>query len=765
MLDIYLRISHIPELRFFNLGVNHKIIQFMNKLFCFALFAMIMGPVTSFAQNSDDKHKEDHHTHRLETKVNRFFEFDEFNFAIPTLEELISLHPENGKYEYQMGIALYYSNLKYDAYEHFKRGEKLGHKTDRQDFYRGRTEHLQHNFDAALHYYEKHLQFLSTQEELDVEEIEEVTAYISQCSYGILFKEENLDVKIENMGSHINTEYPEYVPAINENEDILIFTSRRPDTKGGKKDSKTGEMYEDIYISYKKNGVWTDAVGISDNINTKLHDVNVGMSHDASTLYTYKGRMSHGHLVGDLYQSSSSIVSGKLEWTVPERMPAPIHSNYHELSASITPDKKVFFFSSNRPGGLGGEDIYYSIVDENGNYGKPVNLGPQINTPYDEDSPAIHADGKTLFFSSQGHNSIGGFDVFSSEFDSIKGEWTPASNLGFPVNTADDDLHFVWSADGRSGYFSSSRLGTKGKKDIFRMEIPEHHHHIILVKGIVKDSLTDKALKANVVVTEWESKKLIGTYETDGENGKFICKLKEGQAYELAFEVEGYIYNKEKMTIPTRTVYFEVNETFKLKPYDKPEQVATDTVPEGIANAEPGAGISDNPSLNRSDILVKLNKIEQGTASERFEKNKPVESSHSTDKKITNSDIDKVLAPGDKIVFRNIHFEFDKYHITNNSYESLDKVAIFIKKHPQLVIEISGHTDNVGSKNYNLKLSEKRANSIFKYLVDKKGIKPGQLSKTGYGDRQPVASNESPEGRKLNRRTEFKILETTTARK
>jgi len=320
----------------------------------------------------------------------------------------------------------------------------------------GRAYHINMEWDKAIKEYNAYVQSLD-QKKYAVQ-IADAKKKIEECHSGSELVKHPVSVFVDNVGPSINTEYPEYGPIISSDESTMIFTSRRPTPKGKIADD-AGLYYENLYMSLFRNGKWLPATNLGEQINSKgEHQATAGLSPDGKILYVYKNDNN-----GDIYQS---LLEGG-EWSKPEKMGGKINTKYRETSLSLAADNKTLYLVSDRPGGFGGKDIYKVVLSDKAKWGAPVNLGPTINTQYDEEGANIQADGKTLFFSSKGHNTMGGFDIFKSSYDS--GKWTEPENLGYPVNTPDDDLFIAVSANGKHGYYASIKKDGYGETDIYKL--------------------------------------------------------------------------------------------------------------------------------------------------------------------------------------------------------------------------------------------------------------------------------------------------------
>jgi len=361
--------------------------------------------------------------------------------------------------------------------------------------------HLSHDFDKAIEYYERYrtdvlkrdfFKSWSDPEIAKKELIKKIDRNIYECNNGKEFVKYPIGALIDNVGVVINTPHSEYIPLISADDSVLIFTSRRAGGTGWDR-TVDHEFFEDIYISRKIGNYWVKPQNISSNINTPLHDACIALSPDAKQLFVYKTRRS-----GDIYLCD--FKNG--QWSNPKSLGKHINSKCNESSMSITADGQTLYFSSTKPDIYGDLDIFVSHKEKNGKWGKPTRLGPEINTEYDEDVPFILPDGKTLYFSSRGHKGMGDYDVFRSVLDK-NGKWSEPENIGYPVNTADYDIYFVFSSDGKRGYFSSYRKGGYGEQDIYVVNLPDF---FALFQRFDNDSL---ALIAMIRSYGIESKQLI----------------------------------------------------------------------------------------------------------------------------------------------------------------------------------------------------------------------------------------------------------------
>jgi outer membrane protein OmpA-like peptidoglycan-associated protein/tetratricopeptide (TPR) repeat protein len=484
---------------------------------------------------------------------------EEYRQALPYFLEAWKV--DTTDYKLAFNIVTCYFKIKDElaAYPYMDNA-KVGIKDPILTFYYARIFHLQHKFELAISLYREYQQTLDPADP----EYFEMHQYIANCKTGIELVKNPVKVKITNLGPKINSPYPDYAPVISADETELLFTSRRPNTTGGGKDLEDGMFYEDIYKSDKiKEGEWSDAVEIGSGINTDSHDACVALAPDGMELIIYRNSGTDG---GDLY---SSKLRGNL-WEKPKRLGNSINTSFWEPSASISADEKSIFFTSNRKGGIGGTDIYMVRRKDNGDYGPAILLGPSINTVKDEDAPFIHADGKTLYFSSKGLKSMGGYDIFYCTIDLETGEvLTPPQNIGYPINTADDDVFFVWSADGTRAYFSSIRTGGFGDKDIYMLERDAvKKAPTVLFKGQIVACEDKHPVTATIFVTDLATQKIVGVFNSNSFTGKYTVSLPAGKNYGISVEASGYLFESKNINFPLDNGYIELIDTIcmnKLK--------------------------------------------------------------------------------------------------------------------------------------------------------------------------------------------------------
>ncbi len=553
-------------------------------------------------------------------------------------------------------------------------------------------------FDKALQYLEQYKQKLQAQPDYrgrDKVPLELVERRILECNTGKELVGNPLNFSIQNLGSFVNSEWPDYAPVLNEDETLLIFTTRRKEGNLNEDVFEDNFPYEDIFISRKVNEQWGRAENMGQVINTPFFDSNLGLSPDASKLYIYKDNNG-----GDIYYSE--LQSGGT-YSSPEPLGEQINSSFTEKSVSVSPNETLLFFSSDRPGGFGGLDIYLSQLQDDGTWGPSQNLGEDINTEYDEDGPFVDWDGKTLYFSSKGGKGMGGFDIFKTIYDKSTNSWSEIQNVGYPINTPDNDIFFVSTKDGKRGYYASVREDGLGYDDIYMITVPDLSERAQLEVEVVQQPEEPAAEIIPVILTvkvqEAGSSRPLdarvgartrggGTIVNSSKGGTgqytFSMNFVEATAITLSVELSGYAFQNLNLEIP--------------------------------------AASSSARNLNRT---ISLKKLVVGTRS----------------------------------VLRNIYFDFDKIRFGDASYTELNKLENMMAQNSSINLEISGHTDNVGTEEYNMQLSQRRAGAVVDYLVGK-GIDSRRVRAVGYGRGKPLASNDDEqEGREINRRVEFKVTQ------
>jgi OmpA-OmpF porin, OOP family len=586
----------------------------------------------------------------LNQAVSRDSDFAEAHFRLGQAHKAQS-NKEKALFHFDQVLRMQGSNAKFSA-AWFQKGDLL-------------FKYMQYEEAiAALEYYEK----LAPKGE----HIKENKTLLASAKFAKEAIQNPVNFDPKPLSNVVNAFALQYFPVLTADEQTLFFTARNGNARGDD---------EDIFVSQKNQfGEWGRPESISPTINTIYNEGTCTITGDGRTMIftACEGRSGYGSC--DLY------ISFKVgnQWTKPENLGPNINTSHWESQPSLSADGRRLYFVSNRPGGLGLRDIYYSDRYSNGQWAPAKNLGAPINTEADEVSPFIHANGEILFFSSNGHPGFGGYDLFYSTLE--KSKFSLPVNLGYPINTSEDQVSLFITASGTQAYYANEKKegNIYVESKLYTFPLPPQLQvvrSVNFVKGKVVDAITQKPITAQIELIDLETDELASVVSSDSISGEYLITLSKGSEYALYISKGGYLFDSR---------YFSYQE-----------------------------GDDVNPVM--ADIL--LHKIERGKS----------------------------------VNLNNLFFDFDKFELRDKSKTELNKIISFLHAYPELKIEIEGHTDNVGSDEYNLNLSKQRALSVYTYLL-KSGIPEQRLSFKGYGKNNPIADNDSEAGRQSNRRIAFKIL-------
>jgi outer membrane protein OmpA-like peptidoglycan-associated protein/tetratricopeptide (TPR) repeat protein len=611
--------------------------------------------------------------------------YDKANYAeaIPYFEETLKYNPTNADALYSVGLSYRYTGKYQEAIDKLKKLEEVNANYWAWYYYElGIAYEETNQFENAVKAYENFIQKYPH----DASRRRYIYQGKTKKNYALKSPEvraaANTMEEPVNLNSPINSKWGDYSPQSSPNGRIIYFTSKRKDARSaGQTDgdfNETNGWDEDVYIIEQEGASWTTPKQLPEPINSDGHDFGASFSGDGqSMVYVACGR-DGGIGSCDLYLLN---LEGNT-WSAPVNMGNLVNSKDWDSQPTMSADGSTIIFASDRENGFGGADLYLITKSKYGDWGVASNLGPVLNTPFTEKSPFLSPDGKTLYFTSDGHPGHGGLDLFMSVFDN--GKWSEPVNLGRPLNSENDDAYFTIGGSGEVGYFASTRKGTLGDLDLYSIKIPEflRPQPTVVVSGVVTNAKTGNPVGAYVMVEDLLTGEMIAVNKSNSATGKYLVVLPAGKTYSVSANKEAFFFHSERFDVPSTAKFQEITKNIALKPIEK----------------------------------------------------------------------------GAKVVLNNIFFETGKATLSTESRVELGKAIDLMKANPTMIIEVGGHTDNVGDDAYNMKLSHDRAKAVRDYLVAG-GIASTRVQSKGYGETNPVATNDTEDGRKANRRTEFVILE------
>jgi len=671
------------------------------------IFLTIVAGALFFNVFGQDENKE---TARqfVEIANQAYFELRVISVANEQYTAAAEMDPENIEANYMAGRTFLEMSNKANATKYLLRVQNINPNYKFNILYLiGQGYHYGEEFEQAIDYYNQYLEKVQQNTRRsgdDFTAINTVQRKIYECQNGIEYLNAPRAYTIENVGPSINSEWDDFAPVVTADESFMAFTTRRQDGNSNADVFDDMLWYEDVFSTHKTGGEWQYAQNIGPPVNIIYHSSNLAISADGSELYLYKSQNG-----GDIFLSTKNPDG---TWSEPVELNDNINSTFSENSVSISPDGNTLYFSSDRPISADKTDLdlYYSKKDRNGEWGVAKNLGTVINTQYDEDGPFLDYDGKTLYFSSKGHKGIGGFDIYKTTYNEETDTWSEPVNLGYPMNSPDNDVYFVSTRDGERGYYASAKADGLGYLDIYhirladleappekveakKVEVQEEQpiietpviqqpQPVILILKTV-DKETKEALEADVTVTSAQGGAVPirrignGMYQGSFSNESAL-------SYNITVQKAGYMYKNISISIPAMSI-----------------------------------------QGNKIARQISLDKIQTGYSQ----------------------------------VIRNIYFDFGTARLKEASNPELDKLLKVLEENPRYIIEISGHTDNIGGKDFNKLLSERRAQAVVNYMI-RHGQSEGRFLVEGYGEERPLASNDDEEwGREFNRRVEFRVMQ------
>ncbi|UKN01343.1 OmpA family protein [Paracrocinitomix mangrovi] len=618
--------------------------------------------------------------------------------ALEQFEKAFKFNPKSAELNFMMGVCYAHSSYKVKCTKYFETAYELNPEVHHfMNYYMGFARQLEYKFDEALKFYQKF--------ENEYKKADRFGKFVKQrykeCQSGKTLHASPVRAWVDQV-PEVSTEYNDYAPSITMDGSEMVLTSDRPNSHSP---NEVGKYDDDIYTSTFENGKWSTPKPIKGNkINTEKDDISNNFSYNGTKLLLNQITPA-GHF--DIYES---FQKGD-EWTEPVSFSRNINLKSDDIYAAYNFNDKLIYYSKSSENN-GYEIMVSGVVNvRTREWGLP-NREMATSTTFNDGPVYLHPDGKTMYFASEGHNSMGGYDIFMSTKEK-SGYWSKPVNMGYPINTPYDDFFFAATANGKFAYIASNREGGEGGFDIYKVTFwgPEKEPalatqdyllasvakpiqdpelasevkvttsaNLTVFKGKTVDALTKKPVEAVIEIINNQTGESVENFTTNSASGKFLLSLNSGANYGIAVKADGYLFHSENFDIPEGSAYNLVNKTIELK-----------------------------------NIKV-----------------------------------------GSKIALRNVFFDTGKSNLRPESNAELDRLVKLLKDVPSLKIELSGHTDNTGSAQGNITLSQDRADAVMAYLVGK-GINKSRLTAKGYGSDKPVATNDSAEGRQLNRRTEFEI--------
>ncbi|WP_226178487.1 OmpA family protein [Hymenobacter lucidus] len=565
--------------------------------------------------------------------ANKFFDQENYRASIPFYEQVLAKEPNNALALFRAGIS-YMSFDKEKASDYIYKAQRLKPKVSKDvEYWLGRVDHLNYNFDEAIQHFQA---YNTTLKKNDTRKVALAQLIQHSKNAKIQFNSPK-DIFVKNLGPTINTAFSEHSPVISNDDKLLLFTSRGENVTGAtgsvanpknKSIAADGEYYEDIFEAKRIDDEnWEKPRSLSGALNGKGHDASIQVFDNDTKMLMYRQDEN-----GDIFYSEK----GGTDWTEPKKLNNNINSKAFESDAYITPDGLTIYFSTSKYSDQNTLDIYYATRQAGGDWGTPKSLGNVINTPFDDDSPYLSKDGKTLYFSSRGHNTMGGYDIFKSEFDSVGRTWGRPENMGYPVNTPDDDTYYRLSPDGSYAYLSSYRIGGYGEKDIYTINYIKN----AIIRGKVY-SLRDSTVIPGVelVFSGTQADKTALSYRdvTKPETGDYQVNVLSGRTYQVAVSKDGKNIETQEFAVPISTndstvieknfyvpyvdttnanlaqfkkIYFDTDK-YKLRP----ESIKELNNISGILKANPGINISieghcDSRNTDEYNIVLGQNRAD-----------------------------------------------------------------------------------------------------------------------------------------------------------
>ncbi|MCU0352534.1 MAG: OmpA family protein [Cytophagales bacterium] len=742
----------------------------------------------------------------LVKKANKFLEKENYHKALEQFKQAVSTDPNNAEAQFGMGVASLLLLNSRESLDFLQKARELNPKVDKHYYYwLGRAYHANMQFDSAVAAYRV---YLNDEVKKRDSRQEAVKTLILQSEFGKTFVANPVDYQVINLGNDVNTEYSDHSPALSQDKRTLYFTSRRPTSPD--QVTSRGDGWESIYTASGSGSRWSGTALLPGQLNERgTHTSNVQLYENDEKMLVYKSTK-----FGSLYESQNKGGS----WSKARPFTKFTSTQRYEPDGFVIKDGSVVYFASSLGNKNGNLDLWVSRRRDTDStkWTDPERLPDVINTDADEDAPFLSNDGLTLYFASRGHDSMGGYDIYKTTYEPFTRTWSKPVNMGYPVNTPGDDIYFVTDSTGKTGYLTSNRQGTTGQEDLFVAKIYDD----VIVKGLVKIKSTGRPLPDYILSFDSQRKLGVKGNTISGPEGNYSLRLRSGHTYTVELKKQdGEVVLTDDLEIPladaedselVRDFEIDIPDTVRTAAGKnivlqnlnlvKVRYVETDSlVINGEVRDSEGLAAGASVILREEDSdkpLYTATTDASGTYKFAFVPGKQTDyvieitkkqffpytvvlnypSAGNVNKFVTEQDLTNVtlnqvdmrsvltyafpidMKIGAKAVLGGVYFDFNSANLRPESDIALDKLYEFLKRNPRLVVEIGGHTDNLGSAYVNKFLSQKRAQAVVNYLV-KRGIPKRRLTSMGYGFSQPITTNDQElNGRDVNRRVEVKIL-------
>jgi outer membrane protein OmpA-like peptidoglycan-associated protein len=725
-----------------------------------------------------------------------YFSKEDYHKSLTEYEKVLRQDPNNAEALRNAGICHLIIYADETAITYLTKAQQKSPQLDKDFYYwLGRAYHLTMKFDSAAINYEK---YKNTLAETDTRR-QEADRLIEQTRLGAKYVSDSTsDFYQQNLESPVNSDYSEHSPILTKDKKQMIFTSTKTQNKKGEEVTPKGEAYEHIYSTEYKDGKWTEPVQIKEVDKKKTHTSDVQLFENDSKMLIYRSSKKGSLLV-------SERKDGK--WTEPKVFTEHTNTGSYESNGFIMKDGSLIYFASDKDSKNGKLDLYVSRKKPDGTWSEPERLPETINTPEDEESPYLSDDGKTLYFSSKGHDSMGGYDVFKSTLDEKTNTWSQPVNMGYPMNTPGDDVFLTVDEKNKTNYLTSNRAGGKGQEDIYMVK---QYGNVVVYGKLVKSGSGE--ILTGYSVKFMDTRDPAGNSQSVEGSGTFNTSLKSNRTYKvIVMDSTGKTVKEEIFYLPSaREDTLTLTKTFELPPdaiemmaklmlgnrnlvkvkYEAQKPFYVRGMVKDSATFEPIASAGVRVRQENSDETVFSTQTDPaGRYKIEFTPPKtqdyiieiafpgylltsialvhsdtiPYKSNADEFNTIKVNVVEintlmNAVRVGSRTVWGGIYFDFNKADIHPESRIVLNKLYDFLDENPTVHLEISGHTDGLGSAEVNLRLSQRRTSAVVEYLV-KKGIKRNRLVAKAFGSNHPIAPNDTElNGRDVNRRVEVMIL-------